>query len=81
MVLSEAQLIKKRKGNSQIIRILKNTGMIIPTIIMTILVITAILAPLKLTFYVSLLLCIPYILHHLWAFIAPGLYQHEKKIA
>lgn len=39
------------------------------------------LAPLKLTFYVSLFLCVPYILHHLWAFIAPALYQHEKKIA
>jgi len=39
------------------------------------------LAPLKLTFYVSLFLCVPYILHHLWAFIVPALYQHEKKIA
>jgi sec-independent protein translocase protein TatC len=39
------------------------------------------LAPLKLTFYVSLFLCVPYILHHLWGFIAPALYQHEKKIA
>lgn len=39
------------------------------------------LAPLKLTFYVSLFLCVPYILHHLWAFIAPALYQHERKIA
>lgn len=39
------------------------------------------LAPLKLTFYVSLFLCVPYILHHLWGFIAPALYQHEKKLA
>jgi peptide/nickel transport system permease protein len=46
MVLSAAQLIKKRKGTSRLTRILKNTGMIIPTAIMLILVITAIFAPL-----------------------------------
>lgn len=39
------------------------------------------LAPLKLTLFVSLVLGIPYVLYQAWAFIAPGLYQHEKKLA
>lgn len=38
-------------------------------------------APFKLTFYVSLFVCAPYILYQLWAFIAPGLYRNEKEIA
>tara|TARA_B100000676_G_C18048225_1_gene829394 strand:- start:1046 stop:1840 length:795 start_codon:yes stop_codon:yes gene_type:complete len=38
-------------------------------------------APLKLTFFLSVMLAIPLILHQAWSFIAPGLYQHEKKIA
>ncbi len=39
------------------------------------------LAPLKLTFFVSLFLAIPFILYQAWAFIAPGLYAHEKRLA
>lgn len=38
-------------------------------------------APLKLTFFVSLILAMPVILHQAWSFIAPGLYTHEKRIA
>lgn len=38
-------------------------------------------APLKLTMVVALMLVMPFILHQLWCFISPGLYQHEKKIA
>ena len=38
-------------------------------------------APFKLTMVLSLLLAVPLILHQLWSFISPGLYQHEKKIA
>jgi sec-independent protein translocase protein TatC len=38
-------------------------------------------APFKLTFYVSLFLAAPYILFQVWSFIAPGLYQKEKKLA
>jgi sec-independent protein translocase protein TatC len=39
------------------------------------------LAPFKLTLFASVLLAIPYILYQVWAFIAPGLYQHEKRLA
>jgi sec-independent protein translocase protein TatC len=38
------------------------------------------IAPLKLTLVLSFYLAIPYILYHLWGFVAPGLYQHEKKL-
>ena len=39
------------------------------------------LTPFKLTMIVSLFLAIPFILHQIWGFIAPGLYRHEKRIA
>ena len=39
------------------------------------------LAPLKLTFFVALLLAAPYILYQIWSFIAPGLYKNEKRVA
>ena len=39
------------------------------------------LAPFKLTLFVSVLLAAPFILHQVWGFIAPGLYQHEKRLA
>lgn len=38
-------------------------------------------APFKLTFYVALFICAPFILFQLWAFIAPGLYRNEKEVA
>lgn len=39
------------------------------------------LTPFKLTMVLSIFLAMPYILHQLWSFIAPGLYAGEKKIA
>jgi len=39
------------------------------------------LTPFKLTIVLSVFLAIPFILHQVWGFIAPGLYRHEKKIA
>ncbi|MFD1383325.1 twin-arginine translocase subunit TatC [Rhodanobacter aciditrophus] len=39
------------------------------------------LAPLKLTFALSVLISIPYTLYQAWSFIAPALYKEEKTIA
>jgi len=41
---------------------------------------TALFTPLKLAFAASILVCVPYLLYQLWAFIAPGLYRHERKM-
>jgi sec-independent protein translocase protein TatC len=37
-------------------------------------------APFKLTLFVALFAAVPMILHQVWSFIAPGLYQHEKRM-
>lgn len=39
------------------------------------------LTPLKLAFFVALFIAIPVVLYQLWAFVAPGLYRHEKRLA
>lgn len=39
------------------------------------------IVPFKLTLYLSIFVAMPVILHQAWAFIAPGLYRHEKRIA
>jgi sec-independent protein translocase protein TatC len=39
------------------------------------------LVPLKVTLMASFLLALPYVLWQAWAFVAPGLYQHEKRLA
>ncbi|WP_022954929.1 twin-arginine translocase subunit TatC [Perlucidibaca piscinae] len=39
------------------------------------------MAPFKLTFFVALFASIPYILVQIWGFIAPALYQNERRIA
>ena len=39
------------------------------------------LTPLKLTFFVSLLVSMPYSLNQIWKFIAPGMYQNEKSLS
>ena len=38
------------------------------------------LTPLKLTLALALVLALPMVLYQLWAFIAPGLFKHERKL-
>lgn len=38
------------------------------------------LAPIKLTVIVSLFLAVPVILYQVWAFVAPALYRHERRL-
>lgn len=38
------------------------------------------LTPLKLTLVASIFIAIPYLLYQMWAFIAPGLYVHERRM-
>lgn len=38
------------------------------------------MAPFKLSLFVALFLCVPYLLYQLWAFVAPGLYRHERRL-
>ena len=44
-------------------------------------VITPFMVPMKVTALVAFMLALPYVLWQAWAFIAPGLYEHEKKLA
>ncbi len=37
--------------------------------------------PLKLTFFVALMASMPILLYQAWAFVAPGLYRNEKRLA
>jgi sec-independent protein translocase protein TatC len=37
--------------------------------------------PMKVTMMVAFIIALPYILYQAWAFVAPGLYEHEKKLA
>lgn len=38
-------------------------------------------APFKLTLVAAIFLAMPFVLHQIWGFIAPGLYKHEKRLA
>jgi len=44
-------------------------------------VITPFLIPMKIAFMAALLVALPYVLYQAWAFVAPGLYSHEKRLA
>jgi sec-independent protein translocase protein TatC len=39
------------------------------------------LTPFKLALVAAIFLAMPYLLYQLWAFVAPGLYSHEKRLA
>ncbi|MBV7416420.1 twin arginine-targeting protein translocase TatC [Aeromonas encheleia] len=41
---------------------------------------TPFITPIKLTLVVSFFVAIPYLLYQAWSFIAPGLYQHERRL-
>ncbi len=43
-------------------------------------VISPFLVPMKVTLVLALILALPWVLYQLWAFIAPGLYAHEKRL-
>jgi sec-independent protein translocase protein TatC len=36
--------------------------------------------PLKLAFFTALAVSVPYLLYQIWAFVAPGLYRHERRL-
>ena len=44
-------------------------------------VITPFMVPMKVTALVAFMVALPYVLYQTWAFVAPGLYEHEKKLA
>ncbi len=43
-------------------------------------VVSPYLVPVKVTMMVAFLAALPYVLFQVWAFVAPGLYAHEKKL-
>ena len=43
-------------------------------------VITPFLIPMKIAFMAAFLMVLPFILYQAWAFVAPGLYAHEKRL-
>ena len=44
-------------------------------------VLSPFLTPIKLAFFVALVGAMPVVLYQLWAFVAPGLYRHEQRLA
>jgi len=41
---------------------------------------TPFLTPFKLTFFVAVVIALPYLLYQIWSFLAPGLYENEKSL-
>jgi sec-independent protein translocase protein TatC len=54
---------------------LPNSGQMIATG-----VVTTFFVPVKVTMLAALVIALPYVLYQIWAFVAPGLYQHEKRL-
>lgn len=44
-------------------------------------VIAPFMVPLKVTLFVAFLIALPFVLYQAWAYIAPALYRHEKRLA
>lgn len=44
-------------------------------------VVAPFMTPLKLALVTALFIAMPYVLYQIWAFVAPGLYRHEKRFA
>jgi len=44
-------------------------------------VITPFMVPMKVAAMVAFMVALPYVLYQAWSFVAPGLYEHEKKLA
>ena len=44
-------------------------------------VISPFIVPLKITLMAAFLISLPIVLYQLWAFVAPGLYKHEQRLA
>ena len=44
-------------------------------------VVTPFFVPIKVTLMVAFVVCLPMVLYQAWAFVAPGLYAHEKRLA
>lgn len=38
------------------------------------------LTPVKLTLLASIVIAVPFVLYQIWAFVAPGLYRHERRL-
>ncbi|MBT8447670.1 MAG: twin-arginine translocase subunit TatC [Gammaproteobacteria bacterium] len=38
------------------------------------------LAPFKLTLFTAIFICAPFLFYQIWAFVAPGLYTHERRL-
>lgn len=64
-LLAQPLLEKLPKGTSMV-----STSLIAPF-----------MTPIKLAFLVAIFVSMPFVLYQLWAFIAPGLYKHEKRFA
>ena len=44
-------------------------------------VVAPFMTPLKLSLFAAIFVAMPYVLYQIWAFVAPGLYRHEKRFA
>jgi sec-independent protein translocase protein TatC len=44
-------------------------------------VVSPFMTPFKLSVFVAVFIAMPFVLYQVWAFVAPGLYRHEKRFA